>query len=72
MGSVWELLRPLLADDTVQLRTAARCWNVGDKYGPYGEVFCSMSKMDQFGRRWYRDRVANVNSHCSGSGIRSW
>ena len=40
MGSVWELCRSLLAaDDIVKLRTALRCWNVGDKHGAYGEVF---------------------------------
>ena len=37
---VWELIRPPLApDDVVKLRTASRCWNVGDKYGACGEVF---------------------------------
>ena len=72
MGSVWELLRPLLAaDDTVKLRIAARCWNVGDKYGPYGEVMFTMLKKEQFERHWHYD-PRDKRELCSGSGIRSW
>ena len=56
MWSVWNLFRPLLAaGDILKLRTAARCWNVGDKYGPYGAVFFSMLEMDQCGRRWHSE-----------------
>ena len=40
MGSVWEFMSHLLAPDgVVKLRTAARCWNVEVKYGPYGSLF---------------------------------
>ena len=34
----------------MKLRPAARCWNAGDKYGPYGAFFFSMLEMDQFER----------------------
>ena len=38
-GSSWELFRPLLSPDVVvQLRVTARCWNIGENYGPFGAL----------------------------------
>ena len=38
--SLWELVRPLLSPDVViQLRVTARCWNIGETYGPFGAFF---------------------------------
>ena len=42
-GSSWELVRPLLSPDVViQLRLTARCWNIGENYGPFGAFFLSL------------------------------
>ena len=39
-GSLWELVRPHLSPDVVvQLRVTARCWNIGENYGPFGAFF---------------------------------
>ena len=47
-GSEWDMIGLLLTtDDVVKLRTAARRWNVGDRYGSLGDTFFWMLKMEQ-------------------------
>ena len=49
-GSLWELDRPHLSPDVVvQLRVTARCWNIGEKYGPFGAFFLYLLKLDRRG-----------------------
>ena len=52
-----EFVRPHLSPDVVvQLRVAARCWNIGENYGSFG-VFClSFFKLDRRGEE-SRDMV---------------
>ena len=54
MGSVWEWTSP--AHDVVKLRTAARCWNEGNKRGLLGGFFFSMLEMDQYERLGFPDQ----------------
>ena len=49
-GSLWEFFRPLVSPDAViQLRVTARCWNIGEDYGPFGAFFLSLLKLDRSG-----------------------
>ena len=44
-GTPWEIFRTFLSPDVLmQLRTTARYWNKGDKYGPYGDFFLFLLK----------------------------
>ena len=47
-GSLWEFVRHHLSPDVVvQQRVAARCWNIGENYGPFGAFFLSILKLDR-------------------------
>ena len=53
---VWDLIGPRLAPgDVVKLRTASRCWNVGDKYGLCGEVFQHVENGPVREAHWHHD-----------------
>ena len=45
----------LTTDDVVMLRTAARRWDVGDRYGALGETFFWLLRMEQFKKTWHHD-----------------
>ena len=52
-GSVWNMITPLLTtDDVVKVRSAARRWNVGDRYGALGDTFLRLLKREQFEDSW--------------------
>ena len=45
----------LTTDNVVVPRTAARRWNVGDRYGALGDTFFWLLKMAQFEKTWHHD-----------------
>ena len=58
-GISWSTVSPCGSDDVVRLRVLASRWNECDRFGPFGHVFFTLLKLEQYRELLHYDPDGN-------------